>query len=549
MTVGGNLIDYPGDCSTDTADLVTAKILFNETVSDPEGKFMGLDIKDFYLNNDLPRKECVCIPVHFLTQDIIDQCDLEKYIVDGKWNCAEVGKGMCGLPQAGKVANDALVPCLKKAGYVRTGRTPGLFKHNTNSVIFCLVVDDFGVKYRHRKDAEHLRDTLRKDYPITEDWEGTTFCGLTLEWDYAKRHVGISMPGYIQKALSNFTHPAPKRPQHAPSQWTVPNCGQKVQFAEPEDETPPLSKASVTRLQQIIGTLLYCARAVDSTMLVALSTLASAQSCGTEATMDAATHLLNCAHTHPDAKVRFHKSDMVLCIHSDASYLSEPKARSRVGGYFYLSNKDKPADNPNPNGAIHIESRIMRNVMASASEAETGGLFHNGQEGAHIRQILHEIGRTQTAPTPIITDNSTADGFANDKTKIEQSKAMDMRFYWIKDRVRQGQFSVHWSPGANNKADYYTTHDQPAHHIQMRPTYLQTALQATVSSQADCEGVLIRDSGLSQSHITGSPNGIQSLSSTGNSAQTSRCQANPANDGQASSAPSSDLQLSSQKIT
>jgi hypothetical protein len=60
--------------------------------------------------------------------------------------------------------------------------------------------------------------------------------------------------------------------------------------------------------------------------------------------MDGAVHLLNYAATYPDAAVRFHKSDMVQYIHSDASYLSEPKARSRVGGYFYLVTIVKSAD-------------------------------------------------------------------------------------------------------------------------------------------------------------------------------------------------------------
>ena len=122
-------------------------------------------------------------------------------------------------------------------------------------------------------------------------------------------------------------------------------------------------------------------------MLIALGTLAAAQNEGTEATMKAAVQLLNYAATHPNASVRFRASDMILHIHSNASYLSEPKARSRVGGYFFLDGKDNPdpgAPPPQLNGPIHIESRILRNVMSSATEAETAGLFHNAQEGAML---------------------------------------------------------------------------------------------------------------------------------------------------------------------
>jgi hypothetical protein len=49
---------------------------------------------------------------------------------------------------------------------------------------------------------------------------------------------------------------------------------------------------------------------------------------------------------------------------------------------------------------------------------------------------------------------------------------MDMRFYWIKDRVKQGQFNVYWGPGYQNLADYFTKHHSPAHHKRMRELYI-----------------------------------------------------------------------------
>jgi hypothetical protein len=320
------------------------------------------------------------------------------------------------------------------------------------------------------------------------------FCGITLEWNYEDGHVTLSMPGYVEKALHRFTHPEPNRPQHAPHPWTAPNYGVSVQYADPEDNSKPLDKKGTERLMQVVGTFLFYGRAVDNTMLTALSTVASAQTQGTEKTMDALVQLLDYAATHPDAKVRFHKSDMILYVHSDASYLSEPKAKSRVGGYFYLGTQGEPADILKPNGAIHIESRIMKNVMAAASEAEIGALFHNGQEAAHIRNVLKEIGREQLEPTRITTDNSTADGFANKRTKIRRSKAMDMRFYWIQDRVEQGQFRIHWLQGESNHGDYFTKHHSPAHHSRMRPIYLHVGNLAQ-SHTHDCRGVLIPSPG------------------------------------------------------
>ena len=131
--------------------------------------------------------------------------------------------------------------------------------------------------------------------------------------------------------------------------------------------------------------------------------------------------------------------------------------------------------------------------MSSAAEAELGALFRNGQEGYYIRTMLEEMGHKQLGPTPIQTDNSTAEGIANDTVKAKRSKAMDMRFYWIRDRVKQGQFRVHWKPGSTNKADYYTKHHPPSHHIQERSTYLHEESQNNRCTN-EREGVLIRHS-------------------------------------------------------
>ena len=77
---------------------------------------------------------------------------------------------------------------------------------------------------------------------------------------------------------------------------------------------------------------------------------------------------------------------------------------------------------------------------------------------------------------------------------------MDMRFYWICDRTKQGMFRVLWEKDVVNLADCFTKHHLPAHHIKMRPTYLHVAKQ-TLSTGTECEGVLIQHSGLNQSLV------------------------------------------------
>ena len=108
---------------------------------------------------------------------------------------------------------------------------------------------------------------------------------------------------------------------------------------------------------------------------------------------------------------------MILHIHSDASYLSDPKACSRVGGHFLLSsNSDDPSKQPTTpapnNGALHTVSVILKNVMSSATEADLAGLFHNAKYAAPMRVALEDMGRKQPA-TPIQTDNYCATGISH----------------------------------------------------------------------------------------------------------------------------------------
>jgi hypothetical protein len=101
----------------------------------------------------------------------------------------------------------------------------------------------------------------------------------------------------------------------------------------------------VSKLQQLTGTLLYYARDVDPTLIMPINVLASKQSKATEVTADKVIKLLNYCNTHPETKIRYHASDVILHIHSDALYLSENEANSRAGGFFYMSNDTKTNKN------------------------------------------------------------------------------------------------------------------------------------------------------------------------------------------------------------
>ena len=482
ITMGGNLINYPGDCGTPTADLLTVKLLFNSVISTPQAKFMCIDIKDFYLCTPMERYEYFSMKLELFPEDIIEEYGLrDKVDAKGNVHC-EVRKGMYGLPQAGIIAQDLLEKRLATAGYRQSKSTPGYWTHDWRPISFALVVDDFGVKYIGEEHAQHLIDTLKTDYEIEEDWDGNRYLGITLDWDYKKRQVHLSMPGYVEKALARFGHQVPTRPQNQPHKHTIPTYGATVQYAKDEDTSRTLSKDEKKYIQQVLGTFLYYGRAVDSTMLTALSSIASAQAEPTEDTLINIKIFLDYAATHQDAVLTYHASDMVLVVHSDASYLSEPKARSRAGGHFFMASNTEDATN---NGAVLNIAQLIKAVMSSAAEAELGALYINAREAVPMRNLLHEMGHPQP-PTPMQTDNSTALGVVNSNIQPRRTKAMDMRFYWLRDREAQKQFKFYWRPGKTNLGDYWTKHHCAAHHVEKRkeiltPYNIVTALRASIA--------------------------------------------------------------------
>jgi hypothetical protein len=151
----------------------------------------------------------------------------------------EVQKGMCGLPQAGILANQIIARRLAIHGYHQTKLTPGLWRHVTLPIQFTLVVDDFGVQYVGKEHSQQLIDALETYYTISKDWNGGLYCGITLKWDYENKHVDLSMPDDIKDALHKYQHPMPKRPQCEPHNWTVPAYGQHIQYIPLPDASPP----------------------------------------------------------------------------------------------------------------------------------------------------------------------------------------------------------------------------------------------------------------------------------------------------------------------
>jgi hypothetical protein len=462
-TYGGNVTDFTGDRTAHTADMTTVKILLNHTVSSPDWKWMTADITDMYLHTELDKPEYMFIDKMDIPAESWHHFNLDKLVTPGDTRVAvKITGGLYGLPQAGNLAQKKLITHLAAHGYTQCPHTTCLFKHETLPIFFSLIVDDFGISYKGQEAADHLLHTLRLAYPITMDPDGKKYAGFSINFDYAARQVRVSMPGYVQHALKQFNVTATSN-TYAPELYVPVKYGSKASQQATTDSSDPLTPAEVKTLQEFVGTFLFYARGVDGTMLGPINRIASRQSKPTRAVQAAMHHFLQYAATWPNATLVYTASDMILRVDGDASYNSEPEARSRAAGYFTLGANNHP---------IECLSSISPTVVSAASEAEYATTFLVGQTAYGMRTTLAELGHPQP-PTVITTDNKTAHGIATDTVKIKRSKAIDMRYHWIRDRVRLKDFQVTWRRGKDSVADFLTKAHPSLHCLRMRHHFVQ----------------------------------------------------------------------------
>jgi hypothetical protein len=237
MTAGGDQLDYPGNASSSAVAMLDAKLYINSTISDAHkgARYLGIDIKTYYLGTPMKYYQYIRVLAKMIPQEVWDDSRYAPHIEAGGFVYLKIRRGMYGLKEAGILAFEQLVVKLAPYGYKLALFTPGLWRHTTKPTTFTLCMYDFGIKYFTKTDALHLVTALHKDYEITLDWAGLLYCGLTLDWHYDAGYVNISMPGYVDRALSKFQHPVPKRSQHAPHQWIEPVYGSKQQQKPTEE--------------------------------------------------------------------------------------------------------------------------------------------------------------------------------------------------------------------------------------------------------------------------------------------------------------------------
>jgi hypothetical protein len=340
----------------------------------------------------MPKPEYVCSKILGIPNEFTNKYKLTGLDRDS-WIYFEICQGCYGLPQAGILANNLLRSCLEAEGFYEVASTPGLWHHKWRSIQSYLIVDDFGIKYVGLEHFNYLLSILKKFLGVQYNMANDKFAGMDIEWNYTACRCRISMPGYnISTLLLKFKHPHPAKPWLSPYKCLPITYGTKSQITPDPDLLELLDASHKHCMQEIVGSLLYYARAVDNKLLVVLSAIAARQAKATVATEQAVDLLLDYVATYPNDGIVYHASNMILCAHADAGLLNKTNSCSRVGAHIYLLE-----DNPflQFNGTILSIAQIIKFVMASAAKSELAALFITAQEMIPHRQTLITMGWPQ----------------------------------------------------------------------------------------------------------------------------------------------------------
>eukprot|EP00804_Cyclotella_cryptica_P015676 CCRYP_003655-RA/>CCRYP_003655-RA protein AED:0.43 eAED:0.43 QI:0/0/0/1/0/0/2/0/236 len=235
--MGGNLINYPDDVGTPTANLLLIKIFLNSVISTKGARFAGADIANFYLMTPLTRPEYAKIRLSDIPEEVITEYNLREYATADGWVYIKVVRGMYGLPQSGSLGHDLLESRLNQEGYYQSKIVPG------------------------------CGDTKPAPYNCLG---GKEYAKIELDWDYANKKVHLSMAPYLQKALRQFDNIVPTQRHDSPHSHIEPKYGAKQQFAE-YDQSAPVGEKEQKYVQQVTGKFNWYARGVDGTLLTPIT--------------------------------------------------------------------------------------------------------------------------------------------------------------------------------------------------------------------------------------------------------------------------------------
>jgi hypothetical protein len=418
-----------------------------------------MDIAAFFLHNRnlLSRVEHMLFPADYLPNAYKER--FASFIGEDGMLMFECGQAVYGMYDAGTIAGRVLGETLIAADYYEVGLQSSMWRSRRTGeehVLFNVHTDDIDfMGHPNMGHKERLLQVLSDvGYVLTHssfDDDVQHFCGYQIVHDSKANTVMVSMPGYVDEMLTVFGMETVTIQDH-PYRYTQPAFSAKQSPAR-EDESTLLSPPEIKELQQKLGKLQwYCGLCYE--IVTKVSKIASEQSKPTAKQLKDLNHVIAYLAGHKNTALFFNPSSMQLSTESDASFASESKSKSRIGGVFLIGGYGP--DGMPINSPIGVFSKIADCHPDSAAEAEYVACHDVVKRGVSLRTTLAEFGFPQVKATENRSDNECAVKMTNGLVMDRKTKHIDRRYHWVRHELKKGTFTVKWYKGSSNLADFFT---------------------------------------------------------------------------------------------
>ncbi len=390
----------------------------------------SVDISHAFINGELEEEIYMKQPEGFEEMGPDYVCRLQRSIY--------------GLKQAGRVWNQKLHSVLTLIGFKRleSDRSIYLYVRDDVRIIMPIHVDDLTLASSSQSVIDQVIKELAQHFKLRDLGPTSFLLGIEIVRDRPNRSIFLSQRQYILEMLERFGL------TNANTVSTPMDPGLRLDATM--GATTPEDIATMRSIPYLsaVGGLLYLAMMTRPDIANAVSILARFSSNPGIAHWKAVKHLFRYIKGTMDLKLVYRpdNSSELFTSYTDADHGGCKDTGRSTGGYLIKMGT----------GAISWRSKLQPVVALSTTEAEYIAAVEAGKEMIWMRNILSEFGYKFTSPSTLNCDNQSAISVAKNPEHHGRMKHLDLRFYWLRDTVENGQIFLKFIPTTEMPADLLT---------------------------------------------------------------------------------------------
>ena len=392
---------------------------------------------------------------------------------DGTNRVCKLLKTLYGLRDSPLIWFREATKLMKRAGFEPLSTDACVFVGRNGAVWLMIYVDDMAVAAATKEEIDSVVKELGATFTLTELGEVEAFLGLQIIRDRELKVIKISQGPYIERFLRGRG-------------WTNLNgVGSPLDVHIKYDlELPELDKKEKEEYLEMVGSAQWISNNTRPDIAYAANFLGRHRQKPTRQYMEQLKRLWRYLSGTKDLGLTLGGTGILenpeLWLHCDASWADDPKSRRTTAGHIVYVG-----DSP-----IKWQSKQQSLVTLSTTEAEFVNMSTAGRDMMWIKKLLNDM-RIPVSKIPRIgTDSRNALIAAESEKRNMSTRHTDVRYKWIKEKVRNGELTLYWVDTDNMKADGLTKALNPtkqAHFVRLLGTKKQNWNKAGMAVEKESE--------------------------------------------------------------